>query len=177
LRIVVKHLLNLPPGKVVALAQSELVGTVETGRARLACDCQLDIGHLVITRDLVAIVLMPSLGSWSFPRSRWRLMMMSGSGASTCTPGYGRAVTSRLTEVTATTVPAGHRQPGEPGQEDCRMDQAGCAWPQSNDVPSTQMQWRITAIFRAMATFAFFMPIRFASFIPQALREHHFFVR
>jgi hypothetical protein len=28
------------------------------------------------------------------------------------------------------------------------------------------MQWRITAIFRAMATFAFFTPIRFASFIP-----------
>ena len=41
-------LLNLPVGKVVALAQSELVGIVETGRARLACDCQLDIGHLVI---------------------------------------------------------------------------------------------------------------------------------
>jgi hypothetical protein len=39
------------------------------------------------------------------------------------------------------------------------------------------MQWRITAIFRAMATFAFFTPIRFASFIPQALREDHFFVR
>jgi hypothetical protein len=39
------------------------------------------------------------------------------------------------------------------------------------------MQWRITAIFRAMATFALFMPIRLASFIPQALREDHFFVR
>jgi hypothetical protein len=28
-----------------------------------------------------------------------------------------------------------------------------------------------------MATFAFFTPIRFASFIPQALKEDHFFVR
>jgi hypothetical protein len=33
-------------------------------------------------------------------------------------------------------------------------------------VPSTQMQWRIKAIFRAIA-----------SFIPEALREDHFFVR
>ncbi|MFC7695367.1 hypothetical protein ACFQX9_01305, partial [Bradyrhizobium sp. GCM10028915] len=30
----------------------------------------------------------------------------------------------------------------------------GFGWPQSNDVPSTQMQWRITPIFRAIATFA-----------------------
>ena len=80
---------------------------------------------------------------------------MSGSGASTCGAEYGQAVTSRFTEVTTTTVPAGHRQPGGPDQELMRCDQAGFAWPQSNDVPSTQMQWRITAIFRAMATFAF----------------------
>ena len=44
-------------------------------------------------------------------------MMMSGSGASTCAAACGRAATSRLTEVTTTTVPAGHRQPGGPGQE------------------------------------------------------------
>jgi hypothetical protein len=67
-------------------------------------------------------------------------MMMSGSGASTCTAGYGRAATSRLTEVTTTTVPAGHRQPGGPGQEPSGCVQAGFAWPQSNEVPSTQMQ-------------------------------------
>jgi hypothetical protein len=103
--------------------------------------------------------------------------MMSGSGASTCGAEYGQAVTSRLTEVTTTTVPAGHRQPGGPDQELMRCDQVGFAWPQSNNVQSTQVQWRITAIFRAMATFAFFTPIRFASFIPQALREDHFFVR
>ena len=106
-----------------------------------------------------------------------RLMMMSGSGASTCTAGYGRAGTSRLTEVTTTTVPAGHRQSGGPDQELASKYQIGFGWPQSNDVPSTQMQWRITAIFWAMATFAFFMPIRLASFMPQAFREDHFLVR
>jgi len=46
-----------------------------------------------------------------------RLMMISGSSASTCATGYGRAATSRLTEVTTITVPAGHRQPSAPGQE------------------------------------------------------------
>ena len=50
-------------------------------------------------------------------RGRKRLMMMSGSGASSFATGCGRAATSRLTEVTTTTVPAGHRQPGGPGQE------------------------------------------------------------
>ena len=42
-----------------------------------------------------------------------RLMMMSGSGASTCPAECGRAATSRLTEVTTTAVPAGHRRPVE----------------------------------------------------------------
>jgi hypothetical protein len=69
-----------------------------------------------------------------------RLMMMSGAGASTCTAECGRAATSRLTEVTATTVPAGHRQPGGPGQKASVGVQAGVAWLQSNEVPSTQMQ-------------------------------------
>ena len=46
-----------------------------------------------------------------------RLMMMSGSDASTCPAECGQAATSRLTEVVATTVPAGHRRLGrtEPG--------------------------------------------------------------
>jgi hypothetical protein len=39
-----------------------------------------------------------------------RLMMMSGSDASTCPAACGRAAASRLTEVVATTVPAGHRR-------------------------------------------------------------------
>jgi hypothetical protein len=63
----------------------------------------------------------------------------------------------------------------EPGRTD--LGQAAFAWPHSKEVPSTQIQWRIMAIFRAIATFAFFMPIRFASFIPQALSVDHFLVR
>jgi len=66
--------------------------------------------------------------------------MMSGSGASTCSAECERAATSRLTEVTTTTVPAGHCQPGGPGQELAEYDQAGFAWPQPNDRPLTQMQ-------------------------------------
>jgi hypothetical protein len=106
-----------------------------------------------------------------------RLMMMSGSDASTCPAECGRTATSRLNEVVATTVPAGHRRPGEPDQESSGSDQAPFACPHSKEVPSTQIQWRITAILRAMATFAFFMPIRLANLIPQAFREDHFFVR
>jgi len=48
-------------------------------------------------------------------------MMMSGSGASSFATACGRAATSRLIEVTTTTVPAGHRQPGGPGQEQLRV--------------------------------------------------------
>jgi hypothetical protein len=40
-----------------------------------------------------------------------RLMMMSGSGASTCPAECGRSAASRLNEVATTTVPAGHRRP------------------------------------------------------------------
>lgn len=104
-------------------------------------------------------------------------MMMSGSAPQRLQRSAGETATSRLTEVTTTTVPAGHRQSGGPDQELASKYQIGFAWLQSNDMPSTQMQWRITAIFRAMATFAFFIPIRSASFLPQAFREDHFFVR
>jgi hypothetical protein len=131
-------LLNSTTGNAVALAQSELVGIVKAGRARLAYDCQLGIGHLVgrVQRDRIDAIA----GVMVLSEVARRLMMMSGSGASTCTAGYGRAATSRLTEVTTTTVPAGHRQPGGPGQEPSGCVQAGFAWPQSNEVPSTQMQ-------------------------------------
>ncbi|HVI78841.1 MAG TPA: hypothetical protein VM715_11905, partial [Candidatus Acidoferrum sp.] len=61
-------LLDSTAGNAVALAESELVGIVKTGRARLACD----VSSVLVTwlAELNAIVLMPSLGSWSFPRSR-----------------------------------------------------------------------------------------------------------
>lgn len=106
-----------------------------------------------------------------------RLMMMSGSGASTCATEYGRTVASRNNEVTQTTVPAGHRRPSGDRAENKKEGQAVLGWPHSKEVPSTQMQWRIMAIFRAIATLAFFIPTRLASFMPQAFREDHFLVR
>src|SRR4029079_14411699 len=104
-------------------------------------------------------------------------MMMSGSDASTCPAECGQAAASRLTEVVTTTVPAGHRQLASRARNCQVNDQTAFGWPHSKEVPSTQMQWRTTAILRAIATFAFFIPIRLASFIPQALREDHFLVR
>jgi hypothetical protein len=106
-----------------------------------------------------------------------RLVMMSGSGASTCTAECG---TNRHQPIDrghhdyrpSGTSPA--RRTG-PGTNETRLGRLRLA--PVDDVPSTQMQWRITAIFRAMATFTFFPPIRFANFIPQALSEDHFFVR
>jgi len=47
-----------------------------------------------------------------------RLMMMSGPGASTCAAECRRTATSRLNEVATTTVPPGHRWPGEPGRQE-----------------------------------------------------------
>jgi hypothetical protein len=46
-----------------------------------------------------------------------RLMMMSGSDASTSAAKCDRVATSRINEVVTTTVPAGHHWPSEPGQE------------------------------------------------------------
>jgi hypothetical protein len=106
-----------------------------------------------------------------------RLMMMSGSGASTCTAECGMNRHQPIDRGHHDYRPSGTSPARRTGPGLMRRDQAGLAWPQSNDVPSVQMQWRITAIFRAMATFAFFTPIRFARFIPQALSEDHFFVR
>jgi hypothetical protein len=46
------------------------------------------------------------------------------------------------------------------------MNQADFGCPHSNVVPSTQTQWRMTAILRAIATLAFFIPIRLISRTP-----------
>ena len=106
-----------------------------------------------------------------------RLMMMSGPGASTC-GAECRIVRHQPNERGRHNHrPSGHRRPGEPGQELLRISHAAFALPHSKEVPSTQMQWRMTAILRATATFAFFIPMRLASFIPQALCANHFLVR
>lgn len=106
-----------------------------------------------------------------------RLMMMSGADASTCGAECGQAAASRFNEVVTTTVPSGTSPARRTGPGAVEEGQAAFAWLHSKEVPSTQMQWRMTAIFRAMATFAFFIPTRFASFSPQALSVDHFLVR
>ena len=53
-----------------------------------------------------------------------RLMMMSGSDASSYAAECGQATASRFIEVVATTVPAGHRRLGGPSQEPSIADQA-----------------------------------------------------
>jgi len=71
-------------------------------------------------------------------------------------PGSGGVRTSRHQSIDRGRH--NHRPSGtsparrETSQNLARYDQAVFACPQSNDVPSTQTQWRITAIFRAMAT-------------------------
>jgi hypothetical protein len=69
-----------------------------------------------------------------------RLMMMSGSGASTCPAECGRAAASLFNEVTTTTVPAGHRRPLNQARNLRVGVQAAFIVPHSNEVPSTQMQ-------------------------------------
>jgi len=58
-------------------------------------------------------------------------------------------------EVADTTVPAGTRTGAAGAQADAVGDYAAFASPHSKLVPSVQMQCRMTAIFRATATFAF----------------------
>jgi hypothetical protein len=106
-----------------------------------------------------------------------RLMMMSGPDASTCAAECRLLCLQPIERGRHNHRPSGHRRPGEPGQELLRISHAAFALPHSKEVPSTQMQWRMTAILRAMATFAFFIPMRLASFIPQALSDDHFLVR
>lgn len=91
--------------------------------------------------NLNAIALLPSLGHDPFRGRETRLMMMSGADASTSAAECGRAATSRMNEIATTTVPAGHGQPGKPGQKLADQGQAAWACPHSKAVPSTQMQW------------------------------------
>ena len=62
-------------------------------------------------------------------------------------------------------------------QVDADNNYAVFSLPHSKLVPSTQMQWRSTAILRATATLAFFIPIRLERRMPHAFSGDHFFVR
>jgi hypothetical protein len=69
-----------------------------------------------------------------------RLMMMSGSGASTSAAEYSQAATSRMNEVATTPSQQDIASPADRTRNFTKSDQASFAWPQSNDVPSTQIQ-------------------------------------
>jgi hypothetical protein len=102
-----------------------------------------------------------------------------GLGASPCGTACSVRAASRFTEVTATTVLAGHHRFAVRA---CKLligwfDHAVFSLLHSNVVPSTQMQCKTRASLRATATWAFFMPTRLASRSPQAFHAHHFLVR
>ncbi len=75
-------------------------------------------------------------------------MIVCGAGASTCAAACEQRAASRLTEVAITTVPAGtSTNAAERAGRISSAQAAGCA-PHSNEVPSVQMQCRMTAILR-----------------------------
>ena len=65
---------------------------------------------------LNATLLMSSLGSWSFPRSRAPHDDVRVGRLNVCN-GVRRTAASRMNEVVTTTVPAGHRRPRRLGRE------------------------------------------------------------
>jgi hypothetical protein len=68
-----------------------------------------------------------------------RLMMMSGSGASTSAAECGQAAASRMNEVAATPSQRDIASPAA-RTRNYKISQASVTRPQSNDVPSTQIQ-------------------------------------
>jgi hypothetical protein len=125
--------------KAVALAPSELFGVWRRGERGWHM-----IANSVLHRSVFAGKSQRGdaiAGVMVLSEVARRLMMISGSGASTCAAGYGRAATSQPIDRghhdhrPSGTSPARRTGPGTSGYV-----QAGFAWPQSNDVPSTQMQ-------------------------------------
>ncbi len=122
--------------------------------------------------------MMPGIGVTVLSEVAVRLMMIFGAGALTCPTKCGGAAFSRLTKVTQPPSRRGHRRRRRaPETAPIEVNQAAFGWPHSKLVPSTQIQWRMIAILRAIATFAFFMPIRLISRTPHAFRVDHFLVR
>ncbi len=101
-------------------------------------------------------------GSWSLSRS-WPHVYVRVRYLNVCSAGAFEAC-SRNNDVTATTVPADIAGLASGLQSRGRVKRKSCRhlFPHSKTVPSTQIQWRIAASFRATATWAFFMPLRLA---------------
>jgi hypothetical protein len=94
--------------------------------------CQPGMGSLGLVDVFAGVMVLSEVAQ--------RLMMMSGLGASTSAAEYGQAVTSRMNEVATTPSQRDIASPADRTGNFTKSDQASFAWPQSNDVPSTQMQ-------------------------------------
>lgn len=85
-------------------------------------------------------------------------MMMSRVDVPISAAECGRAATSQMNEVVQQPSHRAIAGPVNQARNCVGKDHAAWACPHSNPVPSTQMQWKMTAIFRATATLALFMP-------------------
>ena len=94
---------------------------------------------------------------------RRRMMVFSGV-ASQCEE-RGAMPAGANFEIAATIVPAGTLVP--PKRFSVRSVAHAATPPQSNSVPSVQMQCRITASLRATATVVFLRPMRLTSLVAQ----------
>lgn len=105
-------------------------------------------------------------------------MMIFGSDASTCGALCGRNCQQPKQRGHHNHRPGGTSQANSALRFRVKVDErSGRFLPHWNDVPSIQMQCRMTANFRATATCAFFIPLRLARRRPQAFREHQRYVR
>lgn len=136
----------------------------------------LSISPLIAVLRQACFLSVP--GSWSFSRSWPHVDVRVG-----CLQRTHRRCLAGLQPIER-----GHRdyRPGGTSQawrQACNLGvrscvcHAGSSFPHSKTVPSTQMQWRITASFRATATCAFFIPLRLARRRPHVFSAHHRFVR
>jgi hypothetical protein len=114
------------------LAPSELVRVAETARARLTCPAGQGIRSPGLVDVFAGVMVLSEVAQ--------RLMMMSGSDASTSAAEYSQAATSRMNEVATTPSQRDIASPADRTRNFTKSDQASFAWPQSKDVPSTQIQ-------------------------------------
>ena len=117
---------------MVVLAPSELVRVAETARARLI--------RALPARHWIARAGYVFTGVTVLSEVAQRLMMMSGSDASTSAAEDSQAATSRMNEVATTPSRRDIASPADRTRNFTKSDQASFAWPQSKDVPSTQIQ-------------------------------------
>jgi hypothetical protein len=153
---------------------ASLIGRLGSSALRPTTDCSVDVAH--------GLVLLFGIGTRALPSwdSKTRRNNLWGGLA-----------------VRRTAGPSGHTNSPHPSSREGHRSTArwssgfllsdlilhvahaatASSRVQRNSVPSTQMRCIITAIRRASATIAFFMPRCLAIFIAQALSQDHFVER